>query len=81
MHVLKQEYFLFPKEIPLSRQQIKIFHAYVEDPVVMNCCLRLHCTEQEITIILYIPSASMTVFLGFFFKLKFCIENYLCKSL
>lgn len=25
MHVLKQEYLLFPKEIPLSRQQIKSF--------------------------------------------------------
>lgn len=36
------------------------------------------------TIILYVPSMSMTVFLDFFFfflKLKFCVANYLCKSL
>lgn len=67
MHVLKLEYFLFPKEIPLSRQQIKIFHDYVEEPVVRNCYPRLYCTEQERTIILYIASMSMTVFLDFYF--------------
>lgn len=30
-HVLKQEFFLFPKEIPLSIWGIKIFTDYVED--------------------------------------------------
>lgn len=67
MHVLKQEYFLFPEEIPLSGQQIKIFHGYVEDAGVRNCCARLYYTEQERTIVLYIPSMSMTAFLDFFF--------------
>lgn len=69
MHVLKQEYFLFPKEIPLSGQQIKIFYGYVEDLGVRNCCARLDCAEQERTIILYMPSMSMAVFLDFF-KIK-----------
>lgn len=48
----------------------KIFHGYVEDPVVRYCCPRLYCTEQERTIVLYIPSMSMTMFLDFFFKIK-----------
>lgn len=82
MFVLKQEYFLFPKEIPLSRQQMKIFHDYVEDPVVRNCCPRLYCTEQENHYSLctkYVYDCVSWFF--FFFKLKFCVANYLCKSL
>lgn len=55
-HVLKQEFFLFPKEIPLSIWAIKILADYAEYSVVRNCYPRFYCTEQDRTIILYIPS-------------------------